>query len=501
MARDFPGSGAGTRLALASGGTSLDFNGVYGTWSAWVNVDSIAAGAKAVAVKRDQAAADFQYDLSIDGSSPRAFVGNGGSTFDNVTSAIPITTGLWYHLCAVKEGTGANALRIYVNGVLGGAVTSNVSIGSSAQPFTLGRSCNADQEFLDGRISNVAVWASALSPAEIEQLYKGLSPLLIKRDLRGYWTLNDYGVSGGAFDQSYFNNTLAQTGTIPLAPHFLPQIFDAINPTELKRPGSIPRIAPAYYGGRNFPIGGRSFDGSASNYLNVGDVSALDITGTELTISAWIRASDSGTRIICGKRQNSASSIQYYLVQDGLQLGAGIGDGAAEDQVFGGSLQVSRWHHVAFHKTSASMELWIDGVLVAKQASTKSIANTAASFRIGDDDGGTFWTAFNGAIADVAVWNINLSQGEIERLALGYSPIEVKWAYLRGYWPLWDYNASGMARDYSIYQNNATMVGTVGTFSPGSMPVQTPPASGWQEAIGESQLGPILLYQQEVVSP
>lgn len=75
----------------------------------------------------------------------------------------------WYHLAGVREGTGADAVRLYVNGVLAGtAATSHTSL-TSAQQFSIGGADTGGGVFgraLDGWIDEVRLSNVALTPAE-----------------------------------------------------------------------------------------------------------------------------------------------------------------------------------------------------------------------------------------------------------------------------------------------------------------------------------------------
>lgn len=50
--------------------------------------------------------------------------------------------------------------------------------------------------------------------------------------------------------------------------------------------------------------------------------------------------------------------------------------------------------------------------------------------------GGALRNYFSGMIAEAAIWNIDLSDGDAATLALGVSPLKVKPDYLVAYWPL-----------------------------------------------------------------
>ncbi len=64
---------------------------------------------------------------------------------------------------------------------------------------------------------------------------------------------------------------------------------------------------------------------------------------------------------------------------------------------------------------------------------------------------------YAGAIAEVGMWNVALTDDEVATLASGASPTTVQPHLLRGYWPLFDSDG-----DVDFWnQNNATVVSTV----------------------------------------
>jgi hypothetical protein len=72
----------------------------------------------------------------------------------------------WYHLAGVREGTGADAVKLYVDGVLAGTASTAHTSLTSGQNFTVGGSTtNGSREF-DGFIDEVRFTRSALQPSQ-----------------------------------------------------------------------------------------------------------------------------------------------------------------------------------------------------------------------------------------------------------------------------------------------------------------------------------------------
>lgn len=219
---------------------------------------------------------------------------------------------------------------------------------------------------------------------------------------------------------------------------------------------------------------------AGTTYLNVGDVSAIDITGTRLTVSAWIKATSlTNNANIVAKRQNAQSSIQYYIscsTTGGVAFK--IGDGVDEDSsTTADVVEVGTWYHLCGVKEGTgtnSLRIYADGVLRAAGTSARTIANLSSPLRFGDDDGGTFWHAFHGSIAEVSIWADSLSNWEIYLLSKGILPLSIRPRTLRGYWPLSDYGASGQARDLSQFNSTATMTGAIPLTTDNDLLQETP---------------------------
>jgi hypothetical protein len=97
---------------------------------------------------------------------------NGG----NLTVPYPYASNEWHHVAAVANGTN---LKIYFDGALqntGGTATGNY--GSSGFGFNIGGGgiFDANTNFFQGTIDEVAAFARALSDADISDLYQAATP-------------------------------------------------------------------------------------------------------------------------------------------------------------------------------------------------------------------------------------------------------------------------------------------------------------------------------------
>lgn len=107
----------------------------------------------------------------------------GGDTA--VTAPQSFSTGVWYHVAVVYDGSQA---RIYINGELVGSRNANRTINlTDATGFYFGYS--AGGRYLDGSISEAKVWSRALSRSELINGVCGINPK--SEGLIGYWKFDN----------------------------------------------------------------------------------------------------------------------------------------------------------------------------------------------------------------------------------------------------------------------------------------------------------------------
>lgn len=105
------------------------------------------------------------YQVSINPTGSISHISSGTAELRN-TNAI-LATGVAYHIVCTKTGS---TYTTYVNAVSQTLnVVSNGSTGDNAGTFTIGATGTvAEDEYMDGYMSNVAVYAGVLSPTRIQ---------------------------------------------------------------------------------------------------------------------------------------------------------------------------------------------------------------------------------------------------------------------------------------------------------------------------------------------
>lgn len=213
----------------------------------------------------------------------------------------------------------------------------------------------------------------------------------------------------------------------------------------------------------------RNFDDSNNDFLDAGNPSALDLTGDEVTLSVWIRLeSTSAEQKILAKWSDAAGQFQYLLSinSGGTCLFAIFDNGATNIAEGTTTLVTGTWFHIAGVYDGTELRIYCDGVEEDSTANTGNMSSTSAPVRIGAGSGG-FGTEnpFDGDIGHAAIWGIAITDSEIQSLAFGINPQQIRRDNLIAYWPL-----NGQSPEIDI-------VGGFGMTITGTTVVEEPPIS------------------------
>ena len=135
------------------------------TISAWVKTSSSSANDGIVCK-------NSQWQLLMDTSNKLQFALYDGTLNPYVVSDATINDGAWHYLTGVRHTSDDN-LYIYIDGVVAGTQGGPPADGtagdiSSSDTVDIGR--RADDEFFNGNIKNVGIWAGALTQSQIQSV-------------------------------------------------------------------------------------------------------------------------------------------------------------------------------------------------------------------------------------------------------------------------------------------------------------------------------------------
>ena len=206
----------------------------------------------------------------------------------------------------------------------------------------------------------------------------------------------------------------------------------------------------------------RLFDDAASDKLgNTAD--APPVTGPPFTVCCWFRSNDITKAQALNELRNGITDHYYRLDARGDQAGDPLfftkrntGQSNAEAETTTG-YTANVWHHAAgVHTSATDTACFIDGG--SKDTNTLSRTPTGIDkIHIGVQDEASPSTFMSGNIANMAIWNVALTDAEIATLAEGVSPLRVRRDALVYFCPI-----GGQSPEIDIIGNvNMTVTGTV----------------------------------------
>jgi len=356
----------------------------------------------------------FYLQLLANGTTIRYVMG--GTTKDTTVSNI--ADGNWHNVATVHDGT---SLDIYLDGDKEGTFTTvspNPSIGNS---FTIGRYFLGSQNFFNGNLSQLAIFNYGLSQGQLNYLYN-------------------------------LNNPMAITGAKPIAYYPLGD-------------NSNPRALAGY---PNLAVGGSVFDFNSSSInskaINLG-TNTLSFT-QNLTISFWIKTSQTVTNTFIAKDNNSLNSGRNWAIYVSnsfpgqLTFWTTPNGSTSNIQILRtNSISVSdnKWHHVVCINdyTNSIKQIWIDNDLEAENNLGAAISNSATEVQIGNRATNPRFP-YDGQISNVAFWDTAFTSTQVEEAYNNGAPGDISslnpvaWYKLNAEdtfngsdWTIKDYGSSG----------------------------------------------------------
>lgn len=165
------------------------------------------------------------------------------------------------------------------------------------------------------------------------------------------------------------------------------------------------------------------FNGIGTNqYITVPNQSPLSLSGTDFTISAWIKSDSvlaNGT--ILSKRNGAQLSNGYIYFIDGTtqKLGFAIagGGGTSFNMRSATAIDTLSWKHIVttYDNTTDSMKMYVNGILDTLVGNVPSPTSTSSTFRIGNDSFGQAYE-FKGKIDDIKIFNRVLDFCDVDSL-------------------------------------------------------------------------------------
>ena len=309
-----------------------------GSWTSYWGISQ--GGGPAQKINLYDSAGDGTLDIDVDGSV--------------VFSSSAVLTDLqnkWAHIALVREGTGTNQTKLYVNGSVVGQGTVSTNFSGFTQPFTIGHNGEIYSGAFNGYISDFRIVSSAVYTADFTPPTERLTAIAGTELLTCHLPY--------IFDESTNNNTITINGNTKTEP-FSP--YDHTGYIEGTHGGSV------------------YFDGGTNDYLKVGRLFDGATVNT-FTIECWINYSN-------------ATSYNYNghdipgLFSDSMNISTGESSGPMfgtnpSDQLvlywWSGSpntctstetIDKNTWTHIAAVCDNNSIQFYINGVAATMNGTT-----------------------------------------------------------------------------------------------------------------------------------
>ena len=315
-----------------------------------------------------------------------------GGFVDNTTTII---TNQWYHFCGTWDGS---TVKYYINGNLQGSASYTGSITTSHN-LLIGTAYNPANG-IDGKISNTAIYNSALSSSQVSTLYNSGQPeSAISFSPVGWWkldtggsTITDYG-SGG---NNGANNGAAQVTSDVLTS----ELNIPVNGVSTTLPSTALQQSDLQFDSpySNYSL---SFDGTG-DYIDFGN--SLNFVTSNYSLSFWIKTTSTTNLVICEKGANDEIAIQTMPSGNIRWAGTNGSDTS------GVNVSDNNWHHLVFVANGSSSFIYIDGSLNTTGGNKIQASSNTDNFYIGSRAG---LYGFNGKLDETSLFNYALSSAQV----------------------------------------------------------------------------------------
>lgn len=411
MAYTFNNGGATTYSVNCSNAAKFSVTSGL-TISAWVYLNNVGTE-KAIVAKWAGSQTQDQYLLMANSSNKVLFaVGTPSTSANGITSNSTLITGIWNHIVATWDNTGAH--NIYINGVLDKSTTltnfTSMNFNTSL-PLLIGKSGdNMAPRLMNGSVDDVLLYNRALSLSEIQQIYNEPNPIV-----------------GGLV--SHYPFDLMTSGS-----------EDIINYNTVTGSGIF------HTTDRNGNTNSALNIDATSSYLNLHDTydNFSAVSNGQMAYSFWInfKTLNNTYRMILAKSSDSGCSLderQFLFrinTQNKLEV-TGYGTttaGNSQGAVGSSSLSINTWYHVVLNYNQANtginkFNIWVNGIQETMTPGTQTGTGISTGFQDGPaclgigaylkDDGNMCVNTqrLDAYFDDLKIFNKELTPSEIATLA------------------------------------------------------------------------------------
>ncbi|MBK6621959.1 MAG: T9SS type A sorting domain-containing protein [Saprospirales bacterium] len=395
---------------------AAQLNSPYTTVSFWVKVNALPATGESFLLSFGGWQERWKISLPPHGKPVWTTNHSGGISDMDSGGGNELQVGVWTHVVMVHDG--AKDL-IYMNG---GQVAEKVVVGTlneTTKPLGIGYNPIDGGNWFDGALDELEIYNYALSAVEVAGLFTAQSTFPgTPTTLVAHYSLN-----GNGTDETQFHND----ATLDAAAF---------------------AVANRHGWGSNALSGTATADNSVA------------LQSDYTTISFWVKPNSfpgSGEVFLLSNggwqerwKISLPSHAKPVFTTYATTCCSDMDSGA------GNELQVGVWSHLVMVHNGTEDKIFLNGVLANTKLTGGALHKTKHPLGIGYDpiDNGSF---FDGAIDDVQIYNVALSDSEIADLYDAQNPSPVVSGDLVAY-----YAFSGNGRDETAYENHASGVNLTG---------------------------------------
>ena len=351
--------------------TALNSQSAFST-SAWINYSGTPSTSGYMFLSGGSAGSN-RFFIQLASSSKIRYI-IGGTTKDTVITSI--NSGDWHNIVTVHNGT---SLDIYLDGVkqTGSPFTVPVPNTNIGQQFKIGSYFTGAFNW-NGKLSNTAIWNTALTDSQVQTIYNNGKPGDISSlDPTGWWKLNA---------SEIFNNTSTEWSVDNNA---YPSVYKS----------------------------SLNFDGN--DYIDTNRTLASNL---DFSISAWINPTSDDT-VIVGTRGLASASVSNGVTMNinasGNLWGRIFTETSNITQVQTGSvISLNSWSHVAmtYDSSTKTLKTYLNGSEAGSIVGTDSSVASTADLSVGRASIGTVYDYFDGEISNVSIFNTELTSTQVQTI-------------------------------------------------------------------------------------
>ena len=236
----------------------------------------------------------------------------------------------WYHVAAVRSGSGSNNTSLYLNGTRVAQATNTATLGASSGTGRIGSYSGTGGDF-NGHISNIRLVKGTA-------LYSGASITVPSSPLTAVTNTKLLTCQSNRFvDNSTSAHTITVSGN-PAVSAFGPFLTSSVYDAGVNG-------ASAY------------FDGSGDWLVASSGSTDFGFGTDDFTMEFWINPNTVGSQTVLSMLTSASDTAPHIYLENTLRFYDGGGD-----RITSSTIAVGQWYHVAVCRSSSSTKMFINGV-------------------------------------------------------------------------------------------------------------------------------------------